>query len=99
MPDFPKPEALLRMLNSQGIKDAEVYFTGARTLSVEYAGKTYKTKEFSEDAGYGVRILKNGKVGFSHTNIPEDFKKTAKTAERISKISPKTKFSFEFRIA
>ena len=94
MPDFPKPEALLRMLNAQGMKDAEVYFTGASTLSVEYAGKTYKSKEFSEDAGYGVRILKNGKIGFSHTNIQGNFQKAAKTAERLSKLSPKTKFSF-----
>ncbi len=95
MPDFPKPEALLRMLSTQGMKDAEVYFTGARTLSIEYAGNTYKTKEFSEDAGYGVRIIKNNRVGFSHTNIPGNFQKAAKTADRLSKISPKTKFSFD----
>ncbi len=90
MPVFPKPEALLRMLSTQGMKDAEIYFTGATTLSIEYAGNTYKTKEFSEDAGYGVRIIKNGRVGFSHTNIPGNFQKAAKTADYLSKISPKT---------
>ncbi len=95
MPVFPKPEALLRMLSTQGMKDAEIYFTGATTLSIEYAGNTYKTKEFSEDAGYGVRIIKNGRVGFSHTNIPGNFQKAAKTADYLSKISPKTNFSFD----
>jgi PmbA protein len=94
MPDFPQPEALLRMLSTQGMKDAEIYFTGASTLSVEYAGNTYKSKEFSEDAGYGVRIIKKGKVGFSHTNILGNFQKAAKTADHLSKISPKTNFEF-----
>jgi PmbA protein len=95
MPDFPKPEALLRKFGSKALSGAEIYFTCASTLSLEYSGKSYKAKEFSEDAGYGVRILKNKKIGFSHTNIPGDFRKAAKTAEKLSGISPKTSFCFE----
>ncbi len=95
MVPYPDPKELLKKVNSLGIPDAEVYFSGARTLSVEYSGKTCKTKEFSEDAGYGVRVLKNKKIGFSHTNIPSDFTKAVKSAEKLSKISPKTNFSFE----
>ncbi|MBD3397590.1 hypothetical protein GF412_00450 [Candidatus Micrarchaeota archaeon] len=95
MPDFPSPEALLRKLDSKNFSEAEVYFTGASTLSVEFSGKSYKTKEFSEDAGYGVRILKNKRAGFSHTNIPRDFPKAAKTAEKLSAISPRSSFTLE----
>jgi len=91
---FPDPEELLKRVKSLGMPDAEVYFSGAKTLSVEYSGKTCKTKEFSEDSGCGIRILKNKKIGFSHTNIPGDFNKTAKAAEKLSKISPKTGFAF-----
>ena len=97
MPVFPDPEQLLKKVRSLGNSEAEVYFSGAKTLSIEYMGKTCKTKEVSEDAGYGVRILKNKKIGFSHTNIPGDFNKTAKAAENLSRISPKTSFTFEPR--
>lgn len=95
MPNFPKPDALLSQLDSRGLSGAEIYFTCASTLSVEFSGKSYKSKEFSEDAGYGVRILKNKKAGFSHTNLPGDFQKAAKTAEKLSAISPKSTFFFE----
>jgi|GEM_PF-968190 len=92
---LPSPDELLSRLKKHRINSAEVYSSGATTLSVEYSGKTCKTKEISHDLGYGVRVLKNNKIGFSHTNIPQDFDKTAKAAVALSKISPKTSFSFE----
>ena len=92
---LPSPDELLARLKKLGINSAEVYSSGATTLSVEYSAKTCKTKEISHDFGYGVRVLKNNKIGFSHTNISGDFDKTAKTAHTLSKISPKTNFSFE----
>ena len=95
---FPAPEECLKRAESMGIREAEVYFSGAKTLSVEYMGDACKAKEFSEDAGYGIRALKNRRVGFSHTNIPADFTKTAKAAATLSRISPKTDFSFEPRV-
>lgn len=95
MPALPDSDSLLRTLRTKGIEDAEAYFSSASTLSIEYAGNTYKSKEFSEDAGMGVRILRNRRLGFSHSNIPANFTNAAEAAEKLSRISPRTDFSFE----
>lgn len=95
MTDFPSPADMLEKTKFPGTDAAEVYFSGAKTLSVEYGGSSYKKKEISEDKGYGVRTIKGNRVGFSHTNIPENFSRAAETAVRLSKYSQKTGFSFE----
>ncbi|MBD3389851.1 hypothetical protein GF415_02745 [Candidatus Micrarchaeota archaeon] len=95
MTDFPSPAEMLEKTKFPGADATEVYFSGAKTLSVEYGGSSYKKKEISEDKGYGVRIINGRRVGFSHTNIPENFSRAAETAARLSKYSPKTGFSFE----
>ncbi|MFP3950195.1 MAG: TldD/PmbA family protein [Candidatus Micrarchaeia archaeon] len=95
MTDFPSPAEMLEKTKFPGADAAEVYFSGAKTLSVEYGGSSYKNKEVSEDKGYGVRTIKNKRAGFSHTNTLENFSRAADTAIRLSGFSPKTGFSFE----
>ncbi len=93
-PPFPA-EQLVRKLRSIGIEECEAYCTSARTISIEFAGGGYKTKDFCSDSGYGLRAISDGKAGFAYSNRKEDFGKTAKTALALSKISPKTGFVFE----
>jgi PmbA protein len=92
---FLHKEECLETFEAQGLGQAEIYSSFANSLSVEYAGGTYKSKEFSSDSGFGIRILKEGRLGFSHANLEGDVAKCAKTAESLSKFSPKTGFSFE----
>ncbi|MBN2121734.1 TldD/PmbA family protein [Candidatus Micrarchaeota archaeon] len=84
-----------RVFKSEKLGEAEIYSSFANSLSVEYAGGTYKSKEFSSDSGYGIRVLNGGRVGFSHANLEKDVGKCAKTAKSLSRFSPKTGFSFE----
>lgn len=95
MPEFPCPEKMLRVIKACGMDEGEAYFSSSRVISIEYSGNTCKSKEFSGDSGCGLRVLKGKRIGFSHTNIPGDLKKAAKTAESLSALSPKTGFSFE----
>jgi PmbA protein len=88
-------EHLVKKLRSTGIDECEAYCTSARTISIEFAGGGYKTKDFSSDSGYGLRAISGKKMGFAYSNRKEDFGKTAKTALTLSRISPKTGFEFE----
>lgn len=90
-----EPQDCLGRLAGHGIEQAEVYLSGARSLSVEYAGGAYKSKEFSSDSGYGVRVLHEGRLGLSHSNMDSAYGRTVESAKRLSCVSPKTSFSFE----
>ncbi len=91
---LPKTECL-DVLGQITSGEAEVYSSLAHSLSVEYAGNTYKSKEFSGDSGYGIRIIENGRMGFSHSNIPGGAEGALRRAGELAKFSPKTGFSFE----
>lgn len=86
---------LVDKLHSNGIDDCEAYCTCARTISIEYAGGGYKTKDFSSDSGYGIRALSKKRLGFSYSNKEADFQKAAKSALTLSALSPETGFEFE----
>lgn len=86
---------MLKEMKACGVDEGEAYLSSSKTISIEYGGKTYKAKEFSENAGYGVRVLHGKRLGFSHSNLMEDFRKTVKSAKSLSALSPKTAFSFE----
>ena len=88
-------EQLVKKLSSRKIDECEAYCTRARTTSMEFAGGGYKTKDFSSDNGYGLRVVSAKKTGFAYSNQEADFEKTAKAALSLSKLSPKTDFEFE----
>lgn len=92
---FLSPEECLRALASEDVSGAEVYTSSAHSLNVEYAGNTYKSKEFSGDSGYGIRIIEKGKMGFSHSNLPGNAAPALRRARELARFSPQTSFSFE----
>jgi PmbA protein len=92
---FLHKEECAGIFRSEKLEEAEIYSSSANSLNVEYAGGTYKSKEFSMDSGYGIRVNEGGRVGFSHANLEKDVGECAKTAKTLSKFSPKTGFSFE----
>lgn len=92
---FLREDACKRIFESENLGEAEIYSSFSNSLSVEYAGGTYKSKEFSSDSGYGIRVLEGKRVGFSHAELEGDLGKCAKTAKALSRFSPETGFSFE----
>ncbi len=72
----------------------EVYFQRSEFTSLTFSGGELKTRETSEESGYGVRILKDGKLGFAYCQDEKKLEDAKKRAEKLSKFSPKTNFSF-----
>jgi len=73
----------------------EIFFSNTRETNLDYSDNALKIKEFDESSGYGVRVMKKGKVGFSYCQKKEDIQKSMKNAEVISKYSMKSGFSFQ----
>jgi PmbA protein len=92
---FLPKERCLEVIRSMDAGEAEAYTSTAHSLSVEYAGNTYKSKEFSSDSGYGIRIIENGRMGFSHSNTQGGAQAALTRARKLARFSPKTGFSLE----
>ena len=79
---------------SLGIKDYEIFQSVGAGYSLTFSGRELKTRERSEESGYGVRVLKNKKLGFSYCEKETEIDSAAKRALTLSKFSPSSSFSF-----
>ncbi|MFA5077383.1 MAG: TldD/PmbA family protein [Candidatus Micrarchaeia archaeon] len=87
----------LKTFHSLGLHDGEIFSVeGTRTV-YEYSQKTLKTKSFGIDSGFGIRVLKNRKLGFSFCNSKEQIPSAIKRATSISAFSSPSEFSFAQR--
>jgi PmbA protein len=73
---------------------SEVFFQRSEFTSLTFSGGELKTRETSEESGYGVRVLKDGRLGFAYCQDKEKLDDAKRRAEKLSKFSPKTGFSF-----
>jgi PmbA protein len=80
--------------SSLGIAGYEVFQSIGSGYSLTFSGGELKTREHSSESGFGVRVLKNQKLGFSYCEKEKDIESSAERAATLSKFSPKTKFSF-----
>lgn len=72
----------------------EVYFQRSEFTSLNFSGGELKIRESSEESGYGLRILKDGRLGFAYCQDKEKLDEARERAGKLSKFSPKTDFSF-----
>jgi len=77
-----------------GVNGYEVYHLESSGISLSFSGGQIKSREYEVDNGYGVRVLRDQKVGFGYCERSAGLKKAISTARTISKFSPKSKFSF-----
>ena len=77
-----------------GTSGWEVFHLFEKSVELQYSDQQLKTKEISESDGYGIRVLKNKKIGFSYCEDQEKLKVSAARAAQISRFSPKSEFSF-----
>ncbi len=72
----------------------EIYFLKSGALSLMLSGGKIKPREKSEREGYGIRVLKDGKLGFAYCEQESSLNRALESAEAVSGFSLATKFSF-----
>jgi PmbA protein len=73
----------------------EIFYSNERCISLEWSGNALKVKEFSEAVGYGIRVIKNRRVGFAYTENSKKIDDAIKNACEMARFSPVSNFSFQ----
>jgi PmbA protein len=77
-----------------GIDEHEIFHSSGFGYSLTFSGGEIKSKEESREAGFGLRVLKDERLGFSYCDKNKKINDAAKEAAALSRFSPKTDFSF-----
>ncbi len=85
------------ILGKKGCK-GEIYFRRTEDLNLGYEGWKLKKGELSEEAGYSVRVIKDGRIGFSGTTSPKHFDDAVQKAIETSAIGEELDLEFPGRI-
>jgi PmbA protein len=72
----------------------EIFHSLENGYSLTFSGGQIKSREQTAEEGYGVRVLKAGRLGFSYCEAEAGLGDAASRAERLAAFSPKTQFSF-----
>ena len=75
-------------------ENIEIYFSKNLSSSLTYSANKIKVKEVSEDEGFGIRVKKNSRVGFSFCSNQNQIREAIEMAKTVAKFSPKTNFNF-----
>jgi len=73
----------------------EIFFSKTRETALDYSDKTLKIKEYDESSGYGIRVIKNNKIGFAYCQSKDGIKSAIERAAILSRHTMKSKFSFQ----
>lgn len=77
--------------------EREIFYTIGRSTSLLYSDRALKRREELSSAGYGIRLMHNGGLGFSYAEKEEDIEKATETAKSLAKYSPRPDFYFPAR--
>lgn len=88
-------EDIIKGLKKNKIKDYEIFVSENRSTSLDTKKDIFDKKEYDFDKGYGLRIVKNKRIGFVYLSDKKQINSAIKTAIRNSKIRPKTDFIFQ----
>ncbi len=79
-------EKALALSEKLGASDAEIVFSIGESTSIQFKKDIIETAKQSTNAGYGVRAVVNGAVGFAGTNLMSDLENTLRTAVSSAKV-------------
>ena len=82
------------MLQREKEDGREIFHCYGSSYSLSFASGFTKSKEQTYEEGFGVRILKKGRLGFSYCDKEKDLKNAMDNAASLTRFSPKTGFSF-----
>lgn len=83
---------LIERVLEKGVHLAEVYQRASRLLSVEVRAGEVEAVETAVSHGYGLRVIKDGRLGFSYSNSPEDMERVAQTALETADFTERDEF-------
>lgn len=72
----------------------ETFCLEESSISLTFSSNEMKSKEQTSEKGYGIRVLKGGRLGFAYCESEAGIGKARKLAASLSAYSPKTGFSF-----
>lgn len=88
-------EEIIKKLKKYNIKDYEIFSSENIVTSIDTDKTNFDKKEYEYDQGYGLRILKNNRLGFIYFSDQKHIEDSIKTLLKIIKIKPKlTDFTF-----
>ncbi|ODS34944.1 MAG: hypothetical protein A7316_04750 [Candidatus Altiarchaeales archaeon WOR_SM1_86-2] len=80
-------EKIIKIAEKYGAEECEVFYSSTKSHSFFVVGEEIKTNEFDSDSGFGVRILKDNRIGFSYFTDKNKAEEAVKTAVEVSKFS------------
>ena len=75
-------------------EQAEVYAVSSSSTPVSFEANRLKQLTGRETSGFALRLVKNGRIGFSATNDPEDIESLIGRAMELSQFGAEAKFEF-----
>ena len=76
------------------VDSAEIFYFKGFARNVNYKGWKLHTSTAKQTEGYALRVIKDGKLGFSATTDPEDISKLVDNALTLSTYGEKTNIKF-----
>ncbi len=80
-------EDIIKEATSQSASLTEVFALNSRTLNIEVKSQEIENIDISESTGYAIRVIKNGRPGFSYSTEPERYKEVVKEAITTSELT------------
>jgi len=76
------------------MEEREIFHLEQEHLSLAFTNAQWKIKEAHRETGYGIRVWKDGRIGFGYCQQEEELEEATARAKELAKFSPKTRFSF-----
>jgi PmbA protein len=84
-----RAESEVRKLLALGADGAEVYFASGSGVEVEVEADVVSYTTSDVDSGFGLRVVRDGRLGFAYTSVPERIEAAGRLAIDLSRLSPK----------
>ena len=81
-------------LKKPGVAGYEIFCSQGSSTSLTFSGGEIRTREISAEQGYGIRVLKDRKLGFAFCERESGINDATARAARLSRYSPETGFVF-----
>ena len=94
VPDADLAERIVKKSLKMGADESECFIQWGWGMGVSVEGGELKRASGGSTAGFGLRILKKGKMGFSYSNSFDNYESTIDQALKLSRISPKRDIHF-----
>ncbi|MBD3210822.1 hypothetical protein GF318_05555 [Candidatus Micrarchaeota archaeon] len=72
----------------------EIFYHRSESTSLTYSGQELKIRENDVGGGYGIRVLSDGRIGFAYCQEEAGIKDAIEKAEKLSRFSVQSPFSF-----